>query len=161
MLNPPKKSIRDLDVSGKKVLVRVDFNVPLDIERNVVDDTRIRGALPTIRYLLDHGARPILMSHLGRPKGQVVESLRMAPVGKRLAELLDYPVLSLKECVGPRVLEAIDANQDKVILLENLGFTPASGRTSPTSRGSSPSWLMCTSTTHSGPAIGRMLRRSE
>jgi phosphoglycerate kinase len=124
MLNPQKKTIRDVDVSGKKVLVRVDFNVPLDIERNVVDDTRIRGALPTIQYLLDQGARPILMSHLGRPKGQVVESLRMAPVGRRLAELLDYPVVTLKACVGPRVKKAIDDNPDKVVLLENLRFYP-------------------------------------
>lgn len=124
MLNPPKKTIHDVDVDGKKVLVRVDFNVPLDIERNVVDDTRIRGALPTIQYLLDHGARPILMSHLGRPKGQVVESLRMAPVGRRLAELLDYPVVTLKACVGPRVKKAIDDNPDKVVLLENLRFYP-------------------------------------
>jgi 3-phosphoglycerate kinase len=124
MIELPKKTIRDIDVSGKKVLVRVDFNVPLDIERNVVDDTRIRGALPTIRYLLDNGARPILMSHLGRPKGQVVESLRMAPVGRRLAELLDRPVLSLKECIGPRVKEAVEENPDKVILLENLRFYP-------------------------------------
>lgn len=124
MLNPPKKTIHDIDVSGKKVLVRVDFNVPLDIERNVVDDTRIRGALPTIQYLLDHDARPILMSHLGRPKGQVVESLRMAPVGRRLAELLNYPVVTLKACVGPRVKKAIDDNPDKVVLLENLRFYP-------------------------------------
>ncbi len=124
MLNPPKKTIHDIDVKGKRVLVRVDFNVPLDIERNVVDDTRIRGAIPTIRYILDHGGRPILMSHLGRPKGQVVESLRMGPVGKRLQELLDYPVLTLKECIGPRVKEAIEENPDKVILLENLRFYP-------------------------------------
>jgi len=124
MLNPPKKTLHDIDVAGKKVLVRVDFNVPIDIERNVADDTRIRGALPTIQYLLDHKARPILMSHLGRPKGQVVESLRMGPVGKRLAELLNYPVVCLKECIGTRVSEAIDANPDAVILLENLRFYP-------------------------------------
>jgi phosphoglycerate kinase len=124
MTNPLKKTIRDIDVSGKKVLVRVDFNVPLDIERNVVDDTRIRGALPTIKYLLEHDARPILMSHLGRPKGQVVESLRMAPVGKCLEELLDYPVVTLKECVGPRVKKAIEENPKAVILLENLRFYP-------------------------------------
>lgn len=122
MLQPPKKTLHDVDVSGRKVLVRVDFNVPLDIERNVADDTRLRGALPTIRYLLDHKAQPVLMSHLGRPKGQVVESLRMGPVGKRLAELLDYPVLSLKESVGPRVKEAIGQNPEQIILLENLRF---------------------------------------
>lgn len=119
-----KNTLVNLDVEGKKVLVRVDFNVPLDKDRNVADDTRIRGALPTIRYLLDKGARPILMSHLGRPKGQVVESLRMAPVGKRLEKLLAYPVLTLKECIGPRVKEAILNNPDKVILLENLRFYP-------------------------------------
>jgi len=124
MLQPPKKTLDDIDVSGKKALVRVDFNVPLDIERNVADDTRIRGALPTIKYLLDHGARPILMSHLGRPKGQVVESLRMGPVGKRLSELINYPVVSLKESVGPRVADAIEANPDAIILLENLRFYP-------------------------------------
>lgn len=124
MLNPPKMTIRDIDVSGKTVLVRVDFNVPLDIDRNVVDDTRIRGALPTIHYLLDHNARLILMSHLGRPKGQVVESLRMVPVGRCLEALLDYPVVTLKECVGPRVKEAIEKNPGAVILLENLRFYP-------------------------------------
>jgi len=122
MMSLPRKTIEDLDVDNKKVLVRVDFNVPLDKNRKVADDTRIRGALPTIQYLLDHGARPILMSHLGRPKGQVVESLRMDPVGKRLAELLGYPVLTLKESVGPRVREAIKNNPNKVILLENLRF---------------------------------------
>lgn len=124
MIDPPKKGLEDLELSGKKVLVRVDFNVPLDIERNVVDDTRIRGALPTISYLLDHGARPVLMSHLGRPRGQIVESLRMAPVGKRLSELLGFPVLTLKECIGSRVRDAIEDNPDKVILLENLRFYP-------------------------------------
>lgn len=124
MLQPPKKTLSDVDVTGKRVLVRVDFNVPLDIERNVADDTRIRGAIPTIRYLLERGARPVLMSHLGRPKGQVVESLRMGPVGKKLAELMDYPVLTLKEIVGPRVREAIEVNPEKIVLLENLRFHP-------------------------------------
>jgi phosphoglycerate kinase len=131
MLANPKKTLHDIDVSGKKVLVRVDFNVPIDIERNVADDTRVRGALPTIQYLLDHGARPVLMSHLGRPKGQVVESLRMAPVGKRLAELLDYPVVCLKESVGPRVKDAIENNPDAIILLENLRFYPGESENLP------------------------------
>ena len=98
--------------------------MPLDKDRNVADDTRLRGAIPTIRYLLDQDARPVLMSHLGRPKGQVVESLRMTPVGKRFSELIDYPVLTLKECVGPRVQEAIEKNPDKIVLLENLRFHP-------------------------------------
>jgi phosphoglycerate kinase len=124
MLQVPKKTLHDIDVTGRKVLVRVDFNVPLDIERNVADDTRIRGAIPTIRYLLERDAQPVLMSHLGRPKGQVVESLRMGPVGKRLAELIGHPVLTLKESVGSRVEEAISENPDKIILLENLRFYP-------------------------------------
>lgn len=122
MIIPPKKTVRDIDVRGRKVLVRVDFNVPLDKNCNVADDTRLRGALPTVQYLLDSGARLILMSHLGRPKGQVVESLRMTPVGKRFQELAGYPVLALKECVGPRVAKAIEENPDKIILLENLRF---------------------------------------
>lgn len=123
VLTPPKKTIRDIDVDGKKVLVRVDFNVPLDTERNVVDDTRILGALPTIEYILEHGGQPILMSHLGRPKG-VVESLRMAPVGKRLAELMGRQVVTLKDCCGPAVKEAIEQNPGAVVLLENLRFYP-------------------------------------
>ena len=124
MINPPKKSITDIDVAGKKVLVRVDFNVPLDKDRSVADDARIKAALPTINYLIEHGARPVLMSHLGRPKGQVVESLRMAPVAKKLQEYLSKPVVYLPECVGTRVRKAIDQNKDCVILLENLRFYP-------------------------------------
>ncbi len=119
-----KKTLRDIDISGKRVLVRVDFNVPLDKDRNVIDDTRLKGAIPTVRYILDQNAHPVLMSHLGRPKGQVVESLRMAPVGKRFEELISYPVLTLKQCVGPEVKEAIEQNPDKIILLENLRFHP-------------------------------------
>lgn len=123
-MNRPKKSIKNIDVKGKKVLVRVDFNVSLDKDRNVADDNRIRAALPTINYLLEHNARPILMTHLGRPKGQIVESLRTAPVAKKLQEDLGKPVVYLKECVGPRVQKAIDKNKDSVILLENLRFYP-------------------------------------
>lgn len=123
-MNPQKKSLRDVELDGKKVLVRVDFNVPLDKDRNVVDDTRIRGAIPTIEYILDHGGQPILVSHLGRPKGKPVESLRMVPVGKRLSELLGKPVKTLKESIGPRVKDEIKKHPEAVILIENVRFYP-------------------------------------
>ena len=119
-----KKTIRDMEVEGERVLVRVDFNVPLS-EGKVADDTRIRAALPTINYLLEHGAKVILMSHLGRPKGMVVDRLRLDPVAERLAELLGRPVRKLDDCVGPEVEAAIAKMQPgDVILLENVRFHP-------------------------------------
>ena len=118
-----KKTIRDIDVAGKRVLVRVDFNVPLDAEQHITDDTRITAALPTIQYLLDQGAAVILMSHLGRPKGKVVDTMRLKPVAQRLSVLLDKPVEMAPDCVGPEV-EAMAKNLllDHVLLLENLRF---------------------------------------
>jgi phosphoglycerate kinase len=118
-----KKTIRDIDVAGKRVLVRVDFNVPLDAGQHITDDTRITAALPTIQYLLDQGAAVILMSHLGRPKGKVVDTLRLTPVAQRLSILLDKPVEMAPDCVGPEV-EALAKNLllDHVLLLENLRF---------------------------------------
>jgi phosphoglycerate kinase len=117
-----KQTIRDVDVQGKRVLVRVDFNVPL-AEGEVADDTRIREALPTLRYLLDHGATIILASHLGRPKSKVVDSLRMDPVATRLSALLGRPVTKLDDCVGPEVEAAVRAAQPgDVVLLENTRF---------------------------------------
>jgi len=117
-----KKTIRDIEVKGKRVLVRVDFNVPLT-EGRVADDTRIQAALPTIHYLLEHGAKVILMSHLGRPKGKVVDELRLDPVAQRLADLLDRPVRKLDDCVGPEVEAAVAEMQPSdVILLENVRF---------------------------------------
>ena len=119
-----KKTIRDIDVQGKRVLVRVDFNVPLK-DGAVADDTRIRAALPTLEYLLEHGAALILCSHLGRPKGKVVPELKMDPVAERLSDLLGVPVTKLDDCVGPEVEAKAEAMQPgDVILLENTRFHP-------------------------------------
>ena len=126
-----KKTIRDIDVKGKRVLVRVDFNVPLS-EGAVADDTRIRAALPTIQYLLDREATPILCSHLGRPSGQVVDALRMDPVAHRLSELLDRPVTKLDDCIGPEVESAAQAARPgDLILLENTRFHPEEKQNDP------------------------------
>jgi phosphoglycerate kinase len=114
--------LTDLDVKGKRVLVRVDFNVPLDEARHITDDTRIRAALPTIEHLLNEGAAVILMSHLGRPKG-VDDALRLDPVATRLSELLGRPVKKVDDCVGPEVEAAArELGPGEVLLLENLRF---------------------------------------
>ncbi len=119
-----KKSIRDIDPTHMKVLVRADFNVPLD-QGKVSDDTRIRMTLPTIQHLLDHKARVICCSHLGRPKGKVDEALRLNPVADRLSELLKTPVKKVDDCVGPEVEQAVEAlKPGEVLLLENLRFHP-------------------------------------
>ena len=121
-----KRSVETLDVAGKKVLVRVDFNVPLDKATNAItDDTRMRAALPTIRLLLDRGAAVILMSHLGRPKG-VTPTLSLGPVAAHLQELLPgVPVHFVKECVGPEAAQAAAALQPgEILVLENLRFHP-------------------------------------
>ncbi|GLV58118.1 phosphoglycerate kinase [Dictyobacter sp. S3.2.2.5] len=118
-----KKTIRDIDVVGKRVLVRVDFNVPLDASQHITDDIRIVSALPTINYLLDNGAAVILMSHLGRPKGQAVDTMRLAPVAARLSELLQRPVVTSNDSIGPEAEEKAQAlRPGQVLLLENLRF---------------------------------------
>ena len=120
-----KVSLGDLDVAGKRVLMRVDFNVPLDDQGEITSDLRIRAALPSIKSILERGGSLILMSHLGRPKGQMVEKLRMNPVGVRLGELLGKPVRKLQDSIGPQVEAAVRDMQDgDVILLENLRFHP-------------------------------------
>lgn len=117
-----KKTIRDVNVAGKRALVRVDFNVPLE-DRQVTDDRRIRAALPTINYLLDNSASVILMSHLGRPKGSPDPKYSLGPVSVKLAELLNRPVRKLDDCVGPEVEAAVKAMRPgDVILLENTRF---------------------------------------
>ena len=118
-----KKTVKDVSWSGKRALVRCDFNVPLDDRLQITDDIRIRAALPTIQYLLEQGAAVILCSHLGRPKGQPVDSMRLTPVAARLQELLGVPVKKLDDCVGPEVESAVAAMQPgDVVLLENLRF---------------------------------------
>ena len=117
-----KLSIKDLELKGKRVFVRVDFNVPIK-EGKVEDDTRIRGALPTIQYATEQGARVILASHLGRPKGKVVEKYSLRPVAEHLSSLLDRPVEFAEDCVGDEVKAKVDALADgDVLLLENLRF---------------------------------------
>jgi len=117
-----KLSIKDLDVKGKKVLMRVDFNVPLD-KGKVTDDTRITAALPSIKYVLEKGGSLILMSHLGRPKKGPQDDLRLDPVAKRLQELLGKPVKKLNDCIGPEVETACaQMKPGDVILLDNLRF---------------------------------------
>jgi phosphoglycerate kinase len=119
-----KKTIRDIDVKGKRVLVRVDFNVPLQ-DGEITDDIRIQAALPTLNYLLEQGAALILCSHMGRPKGKVVPELKLDPVATRLSELLGRPVKKMDACVGPEVEAAAQAMQPgDVILLENTRFNP-------------------------------------
>jgi 3-phosphoglycerate kinase len=118
-----KKTVADIDVKGKKVLMRVDFNVPLDDQQNITNDNRIVQALPTIKHVLDHGGAVILMSHLGRPKGEPDPRYSLAPVAKRLGELLGKPVLFVTDCVGPEVkAKAAALKPGDVLLLENLRF---------------------------------------
>lgn len=117
-----KKTISDISVKGKRVLTRVDFNVPLDKQRRIEDDTRIRESLPTIEHVLAQGGRLILMSHLGRPKGKSPE-FSLAPVAKRLSELLGKPVKFAPDCVGPEAEAMVNALQDgEALLLENVRF---------------------------------------
>ncbi|WP_129689888.1 phosphoglycerate kinase [Gottfriedia acidiceleris] len=119
-----KKSLHDIDVKGKRVFCRVDFNVPM-ANGEVTDDTRIRAALPTIQYLIENGAKVILASHLGRPKGQVNEDMRLNPVATRLSEKLGKNVIKADEAYGPKVQEEISKmNEGDVLLLENVRFYP-------------------------------------
>lgn len=117
------KRLQDLELDGRRVLVRVDFNVPLDDELRVTSDARIRAALPTIRAVLERGGRPVLMSHLGRPKGRVVESMRLAPAAARLADLLGSEVRTTTDCIGAEAERAAaELAAGQVLVLENLRF---------------------------------------
>src|SRR5690606_27942693 len=117
-----KKSIKDVEVKGKKVFCRVDFNVPMQ-NGEITDDTRIQAALPTIEYLTSQGAKVILASHLGRPKGQVVEELRLDPVAKRLSDLTGKEIVKTDAVFGPEVDEAIAGlSEGDILLIENVRF---------------------------------------
>lgn len=118
-----KKTFKDVDVKGKKVLVRVDFNVPLDETNKIIDDTRIRAAVPTITYLIHNGAKIILCSHLGRPKGVVTPNLSLAPVAKRLQEILHHPVVLASDAIGESAKKlTADMKEGDIVLLENIRF---------------------------------------
>lgn len=126
-----KKSVRDVEVSGKRVFVRVDFNVPLE-DGKITDDTRIRETLPTIKYLMEKGAKVILASHMGRPKGQVVDSMRLTPASVRLSELLGKPVAKADEAIGDAVKAQIANMKDgDVLVLENVRFYPGEEKNDP------------------------------
>ena len=118
-----KLSIRDIDIKGKRVFIRVDFNVPLDENLNITDDRRIRSALPTINYAIDEGAKVILASHLGRPKGKSDKRYSLASVARRLQRLIKKEVKFLPDCVGPETEVAVSKMSDgDIILLENLRY---------------------------------------
>ncbi len=128
---PPFRTIRQLDLEGKRLLIRVDFNVPLK-EGKVTDTTRITASLPTLRYALEKKAKLILMSHLGRPDGKVVENLRMKPVGEALSRILGLPVQTATDCVGPEVeAQAARLQPGQILLLENLRFHPEEEKNDP------------------------------
>src|SRR5579871_2747459 len=120
-----KQTVRDVDVHGKRVLVRVDLNAPQDAEGRVTDDTRLRAVRPTLQYLRSHGACSILMSHLGRPKGKVDERFRLAPIAERLSEIMGQPIPVAPDCIGPEVEAMVQRlAPGEMLLLENLRFHP-------------------------------------
>jgi phosphoglycerate kinase len=128
----PKLSIRGLDLKGQRVFMRVDFNVPLNETGAITDDTRIRASLPTVQYAVERGARLILASHLGRPKGKPNPKMSLKPVATRLAELLGKPVAFAADCIGPEVEKEVGALQNgDVLLLENLRFHPEEEKNDP------------------------------
>jgi phosphoglycerate kinase len=126
------KSIKDLNLNGKRVLIRVDFNVPLDEAFKITDDSRIRAAIPTIKYAVDEGARVIVMSHLGRPKGKIVKSQSLMPVARKLSEFLGISVNMAPDCIGQNVKEMVDGiKPGEVLMLENLRFHPEEEKNDP------------------------------
>ncbi|MBT9155101.1 MAG: Phosphoglycerate kinase [Firmicutes bacterium] len=127
-----KLMLKDIDVNNKRVFVRVDFNVPLDDNGAITDDTRIRAALPTLRYLREHAAKVVLASHLGRPKGGFEARYSVAPAARRLSELLETEVPTLSDCIGPEVEAKVAAlKPGEIVMLENLRFHAAEEKNSP------------------------------
>ncbi len=127
-----KKTLSDIDISGKKVLIRIDFNVPLDEHQNITDNTRIKAALPTINYLLENNAAIILMSHLGRPKGELKSTFSLEPVAKRLKEIIGKKVYFVHDCIGDEVKQAAkNLKPGEILLLENTRFHPEEKKNDP------------------------------
>src|SRR3989338_4016609 len=127
------KTIEDLSLKGKRVFIRCDFNVPLDAERNILDDTRIKATLPTIQYAISEGAHIILASHLGRPQGVPTKEFSLEPVGARLSQLLGQDVILADDCIGEAVIKVVDElNPGEIVLLENLRFNSAEKKNNPT-----------------------------
>ena len=122
----PKKTVADIEVKGKRVLLRVDFNVPISkTGGGISDDSRIRASLPTIKYLVDHKAKVIICSHVGRPGGKVVENLRMAPIAQRLSQLIGLPISTASDCIGHEVENKVKKlRESDILVLENLRFHP-------------------------------------
>jgi len=126
------RSIKDLSLKGRRVLIRVDFNVPMDANGAISDDNRIRAALPTVRHAIEAGAKVVLMSHMGRPKGEVIKSLSLVPVARRLSELLGTSVNMASDCIGAEVKSMVDGLKDgEVLLLENLRFHKGESKNEP------------------------------
>ena len=127
-----KKSVKDIDLKGKRVLMRADFNVPLDDQQNITDDNRICKAMETIKYILQAGGKLVLMSHLGRPKGQRKKEFSLEPVARRISRLLEKPVRLLDDCIGDEVKEAVrQMSEGDVVILENLRFHSAETNNDP------------------------------
>ena len=154
-----KLSLRDLDVRGKRVLVRVDFNVPTELRGGkvrITDDTRIRESLPTINYLREHGAKTILMSHFGRPKGKPVEKYSLRPIGDYLHSLIHHPVIFSHDTIGEVPEKIVEHMQDgDVALLENVRFQPGKKRTIRILPKRSPVSAIFTLTMRLAPLIAR------
>lgn len=153
-----KKCVEDIDVKGKKVIVRVDFNVPLNAEGKITDDKRIVAALPTIKYLIDNKAKVILVSHMGKPKGEYNPKYSMVPASERLGELLGMEVIQAKDVIGEDAkTKAAALKEGQVMMLENARFTRKKRKMIPHLQKSLQAWPKFMSTMHLVRRIERML----